>query len=144
METELRLNRSTVGRSLLVDRFLHLFVYIYIRIHCVASVNWFWCRKRHVCNQEKMWKKFAHFHQKRCSDSIFRRHRFVIKIFARNIGKIEGKVIGGVDDHYIFWKVRAKGHSMSLSESFCQKGTAEGGEGGCSEIACDHQSHNAL
>ena len=63
-----------------------------------------------------MWKEFAHFHQRRCSDSIFRRHRFIIKkMFARNIGKIEGKVIGGVDDHYIFERSERKDTQCHLA-----------------------------
>jgi len=39
---------------------------------------------------------------------VFKRHRSIIKVFARNIGKIEGKVIGGVDDHYIFERSERK------------------------------------
>ena len=36
-------------------------------------------------------------------------------MFARNIGKIEGKVIGGVDDHYIFERSERKDTQCHLA-----------------------------
>ena len=45
--------------------------------------------------------------------ACFRRHRFIIKVFARNIRKILGKVIGGVDDDQL--NERAVRYSSMLS-----------------------------